>query len=162
MALTVEAVYENGVLKPAQPLPLKEHEQVQITVHSRVSKLADLGVNVPDGFATTAEAYRRFIGDTGLAEEISEKLKGLDTDDTRQLAETLTGTTRILTMLLGAVAAVSLVVGGIGTGHSQPFSTRAAAAAVCLHARHRPNPLQSRGRSPARPQSSSSPPKASA
>jgi putative ABC transport system permease protein len=34
--------------------------------------------------------------------------------DTRQLAETLTGTTRILTMLLGAVAAVSLLVGGIG------------------------------------------------
>jgi putative ABC transport system permease protein len=34
--------------------------------------------------------------------------------DTRQLAETLTATTRILTMLLGAVAAVSLLVGGIG------------------------------------------------
>jgi putative ABC transport system permease protein len=34
--------------------------------------------------------------------------------DTRQLAETLTGTTRILTALLGAVAAVSLLVGGIG------------------------------------------------
>jgi putative ABC transport system permease protein len=34
--------------------------------------------------------------------------------DTRQLAETLTGTTRILTSLLGAVAAVSLLVGGIG------------------------------------------------
>jgi putative ABC transport system permease protein len=34
--------------------------------------------------------------------------------DTRQLAETLTGTTRVLTMLLGAVAAVSLLVGGIG------------------------------------------------
>ena len=34
--------------------------------------------------------------------------------DTRQIAETLTGTTRILTMLLGAVAAVSLLVGGIG------------------------------------------------
>jgi putative ABC transport system permease protein len=34
--------------------------------------------------------------------------------DTRQLAETLTGTTRILTLLLGAVAAVSLLVGGIG------------------------------------------------
>ena len=32
MALTVEAVYENGVLKPAQPLPLKEHEQVRVTV----------------------------------------------------------------------------------------------------------------------------------
>jgi putative ABC transport system permease protein len=34
--------------------------------------------------------------------------------DMRQLAETLTGTTRILTALLGAVAAVSLLVGGIG------------------------------------------------
>ncbi len=34
--------------------------------------------------------------------------------DTRQIAEALTGTTRILTMLLGAVAAVSLLVGGIG------------------------------------------------
>ena len=34
--------------------------------------------------------------------------------DTRQIAETLTSTTKILTMLLGAVAAVSLLVGGIG------------------------------------------------
>jgi len=34
--------------------------------------------------------------------------------DTRQIAEALTGTTRILTTLLGAVAAVSLLVGGIG------------------------------------------------
>ena len=34
--------------------------------------------------------------------------------DTRQLAQTLTSTTKILTMLLAAVAAVSLLVGGIG------------------------------------------------
>ncbi|PLY04968.1 MAG: multidrug ABC transporter substrate-binding protein [Desulfuromonas sp.] len=34
--------------------------------------------------------------------------------DTRQIADTLTSTTRILTLLLGAVAAVSLLVGGIG------------------------------------------------
>jgi len=34
--------------------------------------------------------------------------------DTRQIAQTLTGTTQILTMLLAAVAAVSLLVGGIG------------------------------------------------
>jgi predicted DNA-binding antitoxin AbrB/MazE fold protein len=32
MTLTVEAIYENGVLKPAQPLPLKEHEKVRIIV----------------------------------------------------------------------------------------------------------------------------------
>jgi putative ABC transport system permease protein len=34
--------------------------------------------------------------------------------DTRQIAEALTSTTKILTALLGAVAAVSLLVGGIG------------------------------------------------
>ncbi len=34
--------------------------------------------------------------------------------DTRQIADTMSGTTQIMTMLLGAVAAVSLVVGGIG------------------------------------------------
>ena len=32
MASTVEAVYENGVLKPAQPQPLKEQEKVGITI----------------------------------------------------------------------------------------------------------------------------------
>jgi putative ABC transport system permease protein len=34
--------------------------------------------------------------------------------DTKEIAQTLTGTTQLLTMLLGAVAAVSLLVGGIG------------------------------------------------
>ena len=34
--------------------------------------------------------------------------------DTRQIADTLSGTTRVMTLLLGAVAAVSLLVGGIG------------------------------------------------
>jgi len=34
--------------------------------------------------------------------------------DTRQIAETLTGTIQVMTTLLGAVAAVSLLVGGIG------------------------------------------------
>ncbi|MDD4616640.1 MAG: ABC transporter permease [Alphaproteobacteria bacterium] len=34
--------------------------------------------------------------------------------DTKEIAQTLSGTTKILTLLLGAVAAVSLLVGGIG------------------------------------------------
>jgi predicted DNA-binding antitoxin AbrB/MazE fold protein len=33
MTLTVEAVYENGVLKLAEPLPLAEHTKVVVTVH---------------------------------------------------------------------------------------------------------------------------------
>jgi predicted DNA-binding antitoxin AbrB/MazE fold protein len=41
MAITVEAVYENGVLKPAQPLPLKEHEKVRVTVEQKQPSLAE-------------------------------------------------------------------------------------------------------------------------
>jgi len=58
---------------------------------------------------------------SGLAELLREmrKLSAGDDDnfnvlDTQQLADTLSGTTRVMTMLLGAVAAVSLLVGGIG------------------------------------------------
>ena len=32
MGITTEAVYEDGVLKLMRPLPLKEHEKVQVTV----------------------------------------------------------------------------------------------------------------------------------
>jgi predicted DNA-binding antitoxin AbrB/MazE fold protein len=37
MTLTVEAVYENGVLKLASPLPLREHEKVRVTVEAKTS-----------------------------------------------------------------------------------------------------------------------------
>jgi predicted DNA-binding antitoxin AbrB/MazE fold protein len=41
MSITVEAVHENGVLKPAQPLPFKEHEKVSITVEPKQPTLAE-------------------------------------------------------------------------------------------------------------------------
>jgi predicted DNA-binding antitoxin AbrB/MazE fold protein len=37
MSFTVAAVYEQGLLRPDKPLPLKENEKVQITVHSALS-----------------------------------------------------------------------------------------------------------------------------
>jgi predicted DNA-binding antitoxin AbrB/MazE fold protein len=37
MAITIEAIHEDGVLKPVQPLPLKEHEKVRITVEPELS-----------------------------------------------------------------------------------------------------------------------------
>jgi len=43
-----------------------------------ISNLADAGVNVPNGFATTAAAYQRFLGDTGLAASIAEQLSALE------------------------------------------------------------------------------------
>ena len=39
MAITVEAVYEDGVLKPAKPLPFHENEKVQVTVKRAVSRV---------------------------------------------------------------------------------------------------------------------------
>jgi pyruvate, water dikinase len=51
-----------------------------------VRNLTSAGVSVPDGFATTADAYRHFISDGGLAEMINSELAALDTDDVQQLA----------------------------------------------------------------------------
>ena len=51
-----------------------------------VRNLTSAGVRVPDGFATTADAYRQFISDSGLAEMINAELAALDTDDVQQLA----------------------------------------------------------------------------
>jgi predicted DNA-binding antitoxin AbrB/MazE fold protein len=41
MTITVEAVYENGVLKPDKPLPLQDHERVQVTVQVKQSVARD-------------------------------------------------------------------------------------------------------------------------
>ena len=49
------------------------------------SNLAPLGVNIPDGFALTADAYRHFFKNTGLDEKIKEILSDLNTKDIRNL-----------------------------------------------------------------------------
>ena len=48
--------------------------------------LASAGVRVPNGFATTADAYRRFIAEGGVAEMINAELAALDTENVEQLA----------------------------------------------------------------------------
>ena len=77
-------------VRPFAELGLADLDQVggkNASLGEMVANLSALGVRVPDGFATTADAFRRFIGDTGLAEEISSALRDLDTDDTQALAE---------------------------------------------------------------------------
>ena len=46
-----------------------------------ISNLANLGVTVPGGFATTSAAYREFLAADGLDKRIHELLDGLDVDD---------------------------------------------------------------------------------
>lgn len=52
-----------------------------------ISNLTDLGVLVPDGFATTASAYRDFLEGSGLAQRIEKRLTDLDVDDIAALTE---------------------------------------------------------------------------
>ena len=91
-------------------VPLKTLQR-RLTGNTRVNTLL---VSMADG--SDAERVKRSL--TQLMRE-RRKLSTTDEDnfnvlDTKQLGETLSGTTKVLTTLLGAVAAVSLLVGGIG------------------------------------------------
>lgn len=37
MPFEIEAVYEGGVLKPARPLPLEDHQRVRVVVQEKTS-----------------------------------------------------------------------------------------------------------------------------
>lgn len=49
--------------------------------------LTKRGINIPDGFAVTAEAYWLHLDESGLREKIAAALKGLDVGDVKNLAE---------------------------------------------------------------------------
>lgn len=51
-----------------------------------ISQLSEKGVRVPGGFATTAEAYRKFLAYEGLNERINNELNALDVDNVAELA----------------------------------------------------------------------------
>ena len=51
-----------------------------------ISQLSGAGVRVPGGFATTAQAFRDFLSDTGLDKRIVDRLTTLDPEDVRELA----------------------------------------------------------------------------
>lgn len=91
-------------------MPLNTFQR-RVVGHTRVGTLQ---VSMLDGVSPE-------LVKAGIVEIMRERRKLSDTDednfnvlDTRQLGQTLSGTTRVMTLLLGAVAAVSLVVGGIG------------------------------------------------
>ncbi len=91
-------------------LPIKTLQR-RITGNTRVNTLL---VSMKEG--SNAERVK-----ASLSQLLRERRKLADSDednfnvlDTKQLADTLSSTTKVMTMLLGAVAAVSLLVGGIG------------------------------------------------
>ncbi|MCM8857027.1 MAG: phosphoenolpyruvate synthase [Candidatus Thiodiazotropha sp.] len=71
---------------------LKMHDVDQVggknaSLGEMISGLANAGVSVPGGFATTAHAFREFLRHNHLAERIDPLLKQLDVEDVTALAE---------------------------------------------------------------------------
>jgi predicted DNA-binding antitoxin AbrB/MazE fold protein len=58
--MVVEATYENGVLKPAQALPLDEHEKVCISIESMTS------------WAERTAGLLKWTGDPGVLRSLAE------------------------------------------------------------------------------------------
>jgi pyruvate,water dikinase len=51
-----------------------------------ISNLSNMGVSVPNGFATTADAFRTFMSQSGLHDRIQAELNVLDVEDVDALA----------------------------------------------------------------------------
>jgi predicted DNA-binding antitoxin AbrB/MazE fold protein len=75
MTITVDATYEGGVLKPAQPLPLSEHEKVRVTVEQQPTA----------GLRTTSAAPAC----PTLAERIVARARRLPPDELENLPDDL-------------------------------------------------------------------------
>lgn len=67
MAIHLEAVYEQGVLRPLEPLALVEHQQVHITVDERKRPLSWQSAQQPDDSRAEldwlANESRHYIGE---------------------------------------------------------------------------------------------------
>lgn len=85
----------NGVyVAPFEQLRMTDVESVggkNASLGEMISQLAEAGVRVPGGFATTADAFRDFLrhsadGGPSLGDRIATRLESLDVDDVRALA----------------------------------------------------------------------------
>jgi len=76
---------------PFEKLRMTDVDQVggkNSSLGEMISQLADTGVRVPGGFATTAHAYREFLAQSGLDKKINDTLDTLDVDDVNALVKT--------------------------------------------------------------------------
>lgn len=65
MTHRIEAVYEGGLLRPAEPLPLKEHERVQVVVYAGPSRVCETASLM--GWTGSAELAEQFASDAELS-----------------------------------------------------------------------------------------------
>jgi predicted DNA-binding antitoxin AbrB/MazE fold protein len=69
MTTTVEAIYENGVLRPLQPLSLEEHQRVTLTVDEQRSNKEAMLAWLEQAAASRARMQERhgFLPDSTLS-----------------------------------------------------------------------------------------------
>ena len=81
----------NAYVIPFEQLTMRDVETVggkNASIGEMIGQLARLGVQVPGGFATSAQAFRDFLAQDGLDARIHAALAGLDVDDVTRLAAT--------------------------------------------------------------------------
>ena len=81
----------NAYVMPFEHLTMRDVETVggkNASLGEMIGQLASLGVRVPGGFATTAQAFRDFLEQGGLGARIAKALAGLDVEDVTKLAAT--------------------------------------------------------------------------
>ena len=75
---------------PFEALRMTDVESVggkNASLGEMISQLADAGVRVPGGFATTAHAFRSFLHFNQLTGRIAERLNGLNVEDVKALTK---------------------------------------------------------------------------
>ena len=81
---------KNKFIKFFNQITIKDVPQVggkNASLGEMYGRLSKAGIKVPNGFATTAEAYNFFLTSTGLKEKIKKILNGLNTSDVIDLAK---------------------------------------------------------------------------
>ncbi|MGL4184992.1 MAG: phosphoenolpyruvate synthase [Thiotrichaceae bacterium] len=102
-----------------------------------ISNLANVGVSVPNGFATTTLAYQDFLNADGLADKINSLLRSLNVDDIHALTSagrTIRGWVMAAPLpqaLLTAVTDAYQVLAA-GSGDTASFAVRSSATAEDL------------------------------
>jgi predicted DNA-binding antitoxin AbrB/MazE fold protein len=70
MAIQVDAVYENGVLKPLRPLDLAEHEQVVVVIKEARDESHDEAIQKAAFMARICEEIQSYEGPVPSLEEV--------------------------------------------------------------------------------------------
>jgi len=82
--------HDGRYVVPFEDLRMTDVESVggkNASLGEMISQLSHLGVRVPGGFATTAQAFRDFLEQNRLTERIRQALDALDVEDVKALAQ---------------------------------------------------------------------------